>query len=150
MKREGPPASLSNLGRADNPGREFLKKMARSQPYVKQISQPQVAHKAKSSVAIGNIASLFLLGVDESIQEDDIRYVHMLHNNYGRGFFVQFGEIKSVVMVPKSKCAFVNFSTRDAAEAAASETFERCVIKDKPLRVQWAKPKASVSGSASD
>jgi hypothetical protein len=52
-------------------------------------------------------------------------------------------------MAYKNNCAFVNFTTRDAAVLASNETFEHCVVNGRQLRVQWAKPKAgAISGTA--
>lgn len=58
-----------------------------------------------------------------------------------RNFFYAFGEIKSIVVVHKSKCAFVNFATRASAELAADKSFNNLNINGAVLRVQWGKPK---------
>jgi len=71
---------------------------------------------------------LFITGVTESVTEPDLK-----------GFFYAFGEIKSVVVVHKSKCAFVNFTTRVGAELAFEKTGGGINIQGIPLRVSWAK-----------
>ena len=40
-----------------------------------------------------------------------------------------------------SHCAFVNYATRESAEAAAAECQGKAVIAGCPLRVQWGRPK---------
>jgi len=40
-----------------------------------------------------------------------------------------------------SHCAFINYATREAAEAAAEALQGRAVIAGCPLRVQWGKPR---------
>lgn len=58
-----------------------------------------------------------------------------------RNFFYAFGELKSVVVVHKSKCAFINYATRSAAELAVERAYNNCNIKGHVLRVQWGKPR---------
>ncbi|KAI9164294.1 Pre-mRNA-splicing factor slt11 [Blastocladiella emersonii ATCC 22665] len=53
-----------------------------------------------------------------------------------RAHFEPFGEIKSVVVAAAKRCAFVNFTARDAAERA----FEtEAVIEGEPYKVAWGK-----------
>ncbi|KAI9498255.1 hypothetical protein BDB00DRAFT_801791 [Zychaea mexicana] len=85
-----------------------------------------------------SIASLFVTGVDEEITENDFRQ-----------YFCVFGQIKSVVVVHRSKCAFINFATRSAAELAAQRVGDTGLnIKNRPLRVAWGK--ARPKGPKSD
>ncbi|KAI9016513.1 hypothetical protein CLU79DRAFT_762972 [Phycomyces nitens] len=104
-------------------------------------SNDPVAKKMLTRVRGGNnsldppsdkaVTSLFVTGVEEDLTESDIR-----------GFFYAFGEIKSIVIIYKSKCAFVNFITRKAAEAAAEKVYEVGLnIKGFPLRVAWGRPR---------
>jgi pre-mRNA-splicing factor RBM22/SLT11 len=65
-----------------------------------------------------------------------------------RDHFYQYGEIRSVTVVPKQSCAFVQFTQRDAAERAAKESFNKLVIDGKRLTVKWGKP-ASAQGISS-
>jgi len=60
-----------------------------------------------------------------------------------RDHFYQYGEIRSVTVVPKQSCAFVQFTQRDAAERAAKESFNKLVIDGKRLTVKWGKPPAA-------
>ena len=48
-----------------------------------------------------------------------------------RAHFYQFGEIQGVHLSHKQKCAFVTFTTREAAERAAEGSFNKMVIKGK-------------------
>jgi pre-mRNA-splicing factor RBM22/SLT11 len=59
---------------------------------------------------------------------------------FSRDHFYQYGEIRSVTVVPKQSCAFVQFTQRDAAERAAKESFNKLVIDGKRLTVKWGKP----------
>ncbi len=64
-----------------------------------------------------------------------------------RDHFYQYGEIRSVTVVPKQSCAFVQFTQRDAAERAAKETFNKLVIDGKRLTVKWGKPPSAQASS---
>ncbi|KAJ1855748.1 Pre-mRNA-splicing factor slt11 [Coemansia sp. RSA 2703] len=77
-----------------------------------------------------SITSLFVLGMDVSVTQDDLR-----------AFFAPYGEIKSIVVPAKGNCAFVNFKHRKAAEEAAVAALDGCVVKGRSLRVAWGKPK---------
>ena len=46
-----------------------------------------------------------------------------------RDHFYQFGEISSIHVVPKQKCAFVTYTARQAAEKAADGSFNKVIIK---------------------
>ncbi|KAK5070498.1 Pre-mRNA-splicing factor slt11 [Lithohypha guttulata] len=78
-----------------------------------------------------NVISLFVTGVEDDLPEHAIRT-----------FFSQFGQLRSLVCSHRSHCAFINFATRDAAEAAAAQCQGKAVVQGCPLRVRWGKPKA--------
>jgi pre-mRNA-splicing factor RBM22/SLT11 len=77
-----------------------------------------------------NIMSLFVTGVEDDLPEYKIR-----------DFFKAHGKIKSLVCSHMSHCAFVNYETREGAEAAAAACQGRAVIAGCPLRVRWGQPK---------
>lgn len=62
---------------------------------------------------------------------------------------LQSHHIKSITLVPTSKCAFVNFRAREQAEWAA----ERCAVKveigGKEIRVSWGRSRPGKKGGAS-
>ncbi|KAG0048548.1 RNA binding motif protein 22 [Gryganskiella cystojenkinii] len=74
------------------------------------------------------VTSLFITGVTDDITEKILR-----------DFFYAFGEIKSIVVVVKSGCAFVNFTTRMAAELAVEKAGAGINLEGVALRVSWAK-----------
>ncbi|OJJ50636.1 hypothetical protein ASPZODRAFT_57487 [Penicilliopsis zonata CBS 506.65] len=77
-----------------------------------------------------NITSLFVTGVEDDLPEHELR-----------AFFTQFGQLRSLICSHRSHCAFVNYATRDSAEAAAKQCQGKAVIKGCPLRIRWGKPK---------
>lgn len=77
-----------------------------------------------------NITSLFVTGVEDDLPE------HAL-----RTFFTPFGVLRSVICSHRSHCAFINYTTRAGAEAAAERCQGKAVIQGCPLRVRWGKPK---------
>lgn len=56
-----------------------------------------------------------------------------------RDYFYQFGEIRSVSLVPKQQCAFVQYTTRTAAEAAAEKTFNKLILGGRRLTIKWGR-----------
>jgi uncharacterized protein (DUF1800 family) len=48
--------------------------MARSEPYLKHIQPQSHQQKTTNARSAENIMSLFVIGVDETIREDDLRY----------------------------------------------------------------------------
>lgn len=76
-----------------------------------------------------DITTLYVGGVTENITEHDLRDV-----------FYSYGEVKSIKVVPKAMCAFVTYSSREAAESAAENLFNKLKVKDTPLRLSWGKP----------
>ena len=77
-----------------------------------------------------NITSLFVTGVEDDLPEHAVRT-----------FFSPFGLLRSVICSHRSHCAFINYATREAAEAAAEHCQGKAVIAGCPLRVQWGRPR---------
>ncbi|KAF7591098.1 Pre-mRNA-splicing factor slt11 [Aspergillus hancockii] len=77
-----------------------------------------------------NVTSLFVTGVEDDLPEHTLRT-----------FFSQFGQLRSLVCSHRAHSAFVNFATREGAEAAAKHCQGKAVIQGCPLRIRWGKPK---------
>ncbi|KAL4875439.1 hypothetical protein BJY04DRAFT_202021 [Aspergillus karnatakaensis] len=77
-----------------------------------------------------NVTTLFVTGVEDDLPE------HAL-----RSFFVQFGQLRSLICSHRAHCAFINYVTRESAEEAAKQCQGKAVIQGCPLRVRWGKPK---------
>ncbi|KAE8349561.1 hypothetical protein BDV28DRAFT_58765 [Aspergillus coremiiformis] len=77
-----------------------------------------------------NVTSLFVTGVEDDLPEHTLRT-----------FFGQFGQLRSLVCSHRAHSAFVNFATREGAEAAAHRCQGKAVIQGCPLRIRWGKPK---------
>lgn len=56
-----------------------------------------------------------------------------------RDHFYQFGEIRSVNIVSKQQCAFVQFTTRGSAEVAAEKSFNKLIINGRRLNIKWGR-----------
>uniref|UniRef100_A0A0K8TP55 Pre-mRNA-splicing factor RBM22 n=1 Tax=Tabanus bromius TaxID=304241 RepID=A0A0K8TP55_TABBR len=78
-----------------------------------------------------NITTLYVGNLSENITEPDIR------DN-----FYQFGEIRSITLVPRQQCAFVQYTKRSAAEQAAEKTFNKLVLHGRKLTIKWAHSQA--------
>ena len=77
-----------------------------------------------------NITSLFVTGVEDDLPEHAIR-----------SHFSPFGKLRSIVCSHRAHCAFINYATRQSAEAAAEACQGKAVIAGCPLRVQWGRPR---------
>eukprot|EP01126_Amoeba_proteus_P064185 TRINITY_DN894_c0_g1_i30.p1 TRINITY_DN894_c0_g1~~TRINITY_DN894_c0_g1_i30.p1 ORF type:complete len:313 (+),score=54.75 TRINITY_DN894_c0_g1_i30:57-941(+) len=72
------------------------------------------------------ITTLYIGNVDSRISESDLR-----------DHFYYFGEIVSIARVPQQHCAFVEFSTREAAEAAIAKLYNSLIVNGVFLRLSW-------------
>ncbi|KAH9397713.1 RNA binding motif protein 22 [Tyrophagus putrescentiae] len=75
-----------------------------------------------------SITTLYIGNVGETIEEADLR-----------DHFYQFGEIRSINVVRKSNCAFVQYTTRAAAEAAIERSFQKLTIRGVRLAIRWGR-----------
>ncbi|XP_059147534.1 pre-mRNA-splicing factor RBM22-like [Physella acuta] len=55
-----------------------------------------------------------------------------------RDYFYQFGEIRSI-NVAKQQCAFVQFTSRIAAETAAEKAFNKLILNGRRLNIKWGR-----------
>ncbi|KAJ2721018.1 Pre-mRNA-splicing factor slt11 [Coemansia sp. Benny D115] len=105
--------------------------------------------KSSSTTSLGSLAqppadrsitSLFVMGMDTQVSQEDLS-----------GYFGVHGELRSIVVPAKGNCAFVNYKTRAAAEAAAAAVaVSGCLIKGRALRVAWGKPRPKGPEAAQD
>ncbi|CAL1705076.1 unnamed protein product [Somion occarium] len=158
--------SLLDSNRASSAGKEMLKQLARTDPYYKrnlnnELSKQNipdryhgrndpVAHKIMSTHAstLGlappedkSITSLFLSSLPSMATEDSIRtrVVQSLPS-------VPPSQIKSIVHVAKSRCAFVNFKDRETAETAAHAWANGFEIGEETATVKWGRSKGGSNG----
>jgi pre-mRNA-splicing factor RBM22/SLT11 len=77
-----------------------------------------------------HITSLFVTGIEDDLAEFEIRK-----------FFTQYGTLRSVVVSHRAHCGYVNFQTREGAEAAAEACQGKAIVAGCPIRLRWGKPK---------
>jgi len=75
-----------------------------------------------------DVKTLFVGNVDKRIQESDLK-----------DHFYCYGEIQSIKLVPAQHCAFVEFTTPTAAQAAMGKLQGSLIISGVYLKVAWAK-----------
>ena len=76
-----------------------------------------------------SIRTLYVGGLDQRVTEDDLR-----------DFFYAYGEVESIRLVAQRACAFVTYTTREAAEKAAENLANKLVIKGLRLKLMWGRP----------
>ncbi|XP_077999017.1 pre-mRNA-splicing factor RBM22-like isoform X2 [Glandiceps talaboti] len=77
------------------------------------------------------ITTLYVGGLGEKVTEQDLR-----------DHFYQFGEIRSINVVSRQQCAFVQFTNRPSAEDAAERSFNKLIIKGRRLNIKWGRSQA--------
>lgn len=118
--RDSKPAGAGRGGRGASRGGRAFPSAAQLPPGPHDIAPPEDR----------SITSLFITGVEDDLPEYKIR-----------DFFSPYGKLRSLVCSHMSHCAFVNYATREGAEAAAEKLQGRAVIAGCPLRVQWGRPR---------
>lgn len=81
-----------------------------------------------------SIKTLYVGGLDARVTEQDLK-----------DHFYAHGEIESIRLVLQRACAFVTYTTREAAEKAAEELSNKLVVKGLRLKLLWGKPQAPKS-----
>ncbi|XP_013779352.1 pre-mRNA-splicing factor RBM22-like [Limulus polyphemus] len=83
------------------------------------------------------ITTLYVGNLGEKMTEKDLR-----------DYFYQFGEIRSVTMVSRQQCAFIQFTSRSAAELAAEQSFNKLILCGRRLVIKWGRSQAKAAASA--
>ncbi|CAI5766764.1 RBM22 factor [Podarcis lilfordi] len=78
------------------------------------------------------ITTLYVGGLGDTITETDLR-----------NHFYQFGEIRTITVVQRQQCAFIQFATRQAAEVAAEKSFNKLIVNGRRLNVKWGRSQAA-------
>ncbi|XP_002741428.1 pre-mRNA-splicing factor RBM22-like [Saccoglossus kowalevskii] len=77
------------------------------------------------------ITTLYVGGLGDKISEKDLR-----------DHFYQFGEIRSINVVARQQCAFVQFTTRQSSELAAERSFNKLIMNGRRLNIKWGRSQA--------
>lgn len=86
-----------------------------------------------------NITTIYVGNLIEDITEPEIR------DN-----FYQYGEIRSIALVPRQQCAFVQYTKRAAAELAAEKSFNKLVMNGRKVAIKWAHSQAKQTSAKTD
>ncbi|KAJ8866500.1 hypothetical protein PR048_032343 [Dryococelus australis] len=77
------------------------------------------------------ITTLYVGNLGEKLGEKELR-----------DHFYQYGEIRSITLVPRQQCAFIQFTHRTAAEQAADCTFNKLILGGRRLTIRWGRSQA--------
>lgn len=83
-----------------------------------------------------SITTLYVGNLGDKVSEQELR-----------DHFYQFGEIRSVTMVNRQQCAFVQFTLRHAAEAATEKSFNKLIINGRRLNIKWGRSQGNQSSA---
>lgn len=104
----------------NDPVADKLMNRAKAMPVLQPPEDPSI-----TTLYVGD------LGAPGTINESDLR-----------DYFYQFGEIRSLNVLPAKACAFIAFTTRQAAEKAAERSFNKLVMQGRKLKIRWGRPQA--------
>jgi len=90
------------------------------------------------------VTSLFLSSLSATSNETTIRAAVIL----SLPSIIQ-SQVKSVVHVEKTRCAFVNFQDRPSAETAAEAWANGLEIDEQVIKVKWGRSRAKQGNSGS-
>ncbi|VVD04248.1 unnamed protein product [Leptidea sinapis] len=95
-------------------------------PVAEKLMRRAAAMPALPPPEDNTVTTLYIGNLPEIISEEELR-----------GHFYQYGEIRQLTLVSRAQCAFVQYTTRSAAEHAAEKTFNRLVISGKRLSIKF-------------
>ncbi|XP_055931611.1 pre-mRNA-splicing factor RBM22-like [Argiope bruennichi] len=84
------------------------------------------------------ITTLYVGNLGEKITEKELK-----------DHFYQYGEIRSVTLLNKQQCAFIQFTTRQSAEMAAEKAFNKLILSGRRLTIKWGRSQAKLSTGGS-
>ncbi|TFL07543.1 hypothetical protein BDV98DRAFT_520513 [Pterulicium gracile] len=110
----------------------------RNDPVARKIMSSNAQAQGLKAPEDTSVMSLFLTALSPEATEDTIRtgVIQSLPT-------LDSTSLRSVVHVAKSRCAFVNFKTREAAEHAAGAWSNGLDLNDTQVTVKWGKSKAA-------
>merc|ERR1712226_1428217 len=81
-----------------------------------------------------SITTLYIGNLGDKVEEKELR-----------DHFYQFGEIRQITVVSRQQCAFVQFTSRQAAESAAEKSFNKLIVNGRRLNIKWGRSQAQQS-----
>ncbi|CAL8263952.1 unnamed protein product [Lota lota] len=79
-----------------------------------------------------SITTLYIGGLGDTVTDTELK-----------NHFYQFGEIRTITIVQRQQCAFIQFATRQAAESAAEKSFNKLILNGRRLTVKWGRSQAA-------
>ncbi|KAL0275130.1 UNVERIFIED_CONTAM: hypothetical protein PYX00_003087 [Menopon gallinae] len=83
------------------------------------------------------VTTLYVGNLSDRITEKDLQ-----------DHFYQYGEIRSITVLAKQQCAFVQFTSRSAAELAAERTFNKLILCGRRMTIRWGRSQGRQSATA--
>ncbi|CAD6193516.1 unnamed protein product [Caenorhabditis auriculariae] len=96
-------------------------------------AQPTLDPPADNTITTLYVGNLGLAGPSQVTQKE--------LNDY----FYQFGDVRSLRVLEQKGCAFIEYTTREAAERAAERSFNKAFINGRRLTIRWGQPQAQKS-----
>jgi len=81
------------------------------------------------------ITTLYIGNLGEKMGEKELR-----------DHFYQYGEIRAITIISRQQCAFIQYTQRAAAEAAAERTFNKLILGGRRLTIKWGRSQGRQGG----
>ncbi|PWN28871.1 hypothetical protein BDZ90DRAFT_278281 [Jaminaea rosea] len=115
----------------------------RNDPVAKKMLSSAASDAGLTPPDDREVTSLFLSSLPEGITDAEIRTWFVSNVST-----LEPHQIKSITLVATSKCAFVNFRTRHAAEEAALRCSAKMELGGQQIRVAWGRSRPKKAGTA--
>ncbi|KAK2174878.1 hypothetical protein NP493_770g02020 [Ridgeia piscesae] len=83
-----------------------------------------------------SITTLYVGNLGDNVTEKDLK-----------DHFYQFGEIRSITVVGRQQCAFVQFTKRTSAEGAVEKSFDKLIMNGRRLNIKWGRSQAQLTAA---
>ncbi|CAD6908085.1 unnamed protein product [Tilletia controversa] len=148
-RHELPPSMLDPAGAGDLAKQNIQDRYhGRADPVAKRLLASASSSSGSGALtppADNSVVTLFLSNLPESAtaSEEPIRTLFSTSSSSSAS-----GNIKTITLVPKTKCAFVNFSSREHAERAAARCRAKMDLDGTEIRVSWGRSRAGKKAEA--
>ncbi|KAE8249577.1 hypothetical protein A4X13_0g5160 [Tilletia indica] len=141
-RHELPPSMLDPAGAGDLAKQNIQDRYhGRSDPVAKRLLASSSSSAGLKAPEDTSVVTLFLSNLPESAtaSEEPIRSFFSTSTS---GPDSSRSSIKTITLVPKTKCAFVNFTSREQAERAAARCSSKMDMDGTEIRVSWGRSRA--------
>jgi len=146
-RHELPPSMLDPAGAGDL-GKQNIQDRyhGRADPVAKRLLAGASGGAALTPPTDTSVATLFLSNLPESATASETPIRSLFDQRTASSGADE--AIRSITLVPKTKCAFVNFVNREEAERAAAQFRTKMHLEGAEIRVTWGRSRGGGGGAS--